>query len=345
MTDDDFFGDRPRPGVPARRRVRADPRRPRHSPPRRAGPTFSTSPLDGQGSPSSTPIEQDLEGGIHLAVVVDDDPGKGPRRTETARPTAFFFRPDEVEPLGGRRTGGSDWRASSSPGSATSSSANDAFGCEAARRAGGTAAAGGGWRVVDFGIRGFDLAYALLDGYDGAILLERRATRRSARERSTSLETDPRRRVRFPRAVGRPTPWTPATVLRLVRALGGEPCRWLRVGRLRAGELRLGKRSANGIESAGAGRRWRGRSFSSKHSSGRWLAKPRQPPGLIRDPPRRFPKRRNSPCRRARSRLRSRKGPGVLPGFARAARPAVRRHHGDTGNVSGTGEMRKHVRR
>jgi hydrogenase maturation protease len=49
--------------------------------------------------------------------------------------------------------------------------ADDAFGCEVARRL-----AGREWpgevRVVDFGIRGFDLAYALLDGYDVTIFVD-----------------------------------------------------------------------------------------------------------------------------------------------------------------------------
>src|SRR5262245_24953054 len=43
-------------------------------------------------------IEQDYENNIHLAVVVDDDPGKdmGMLRQPGHR---FFFAPDEVEPL------------------------------------------------------------------------------------------------------------------------------------------------------------------------------------------------------------------------------------------------------
>jgi hypothetical protein len=42
-------------------------------------------------------IEQDYEGNIHLAVVVDDDPGKdlGMLRQPGHR---FFFTPEEVEP-------------------------------------------------------------------------------------------------------------------------------------------------------------------------------------------------------------------------------------------------------
>jgi hypothetical protein len=43
-------------------------------------------------------IEQDFEGSVHLAVIVDDDPGKdlGLLRQPGHR---FFFRPDEVEAL------------------------------------------------------------------------------------------------------------------------------------------------------------------------------------------------------------------------------------------------------
>jgi len=43
-------------------------------------------------------IEQDYEGKIHLAVVVEDDPGRdlGMLRQPGHR---FFFSPEEVEPL------------------------------------------------------------------------------------------------------------------------------------------------------------------------------------------------------------------------------------------------------
>lgn len=44
-------------------------------------------------------IEQDYEGRVYLAVLVDDDPGKdlGALRQPGHR---FFFQPEEVEPLG-----------------------------------------------------------------------------------------------------------------------------------------------------------------------------------------------------------------------------------------------------
>src|SRR5882724_7283865 len=46
-------------------------------------------------------IEQDYEGKLHLAVVIDDDPGKdlGLLRQPGHR---FFFTPEEVEPLAKR---------------------------------------------------------------------------------------------------------------------------------------------------------------------------------------------------------------------------------------------------
>src|SRR4029453_14059296 len=48
---------------------------------------------------------------------------------------------------------------------------DDAFGCEVIKRL-----AGRDWpdnvKVVDFGIRGFDLAYALLEGYDVTIFVD-----------------------------------------------------------------------------------------------------------------------------------------------------------------------------
>ena len=45
-------------------------------------------------------IEQDYEGNTHLAVVVDDDPGRdlGMLRQPGHR---FFFAPEEIEPLAG----------------------------------------------------------------------------------------------------------------------------------------------------------------------------------------------------------------------------------------------------
>jgi len=54
---------------------------------------------------------------------------------------------------------------------------DDAFGVEVAQRL-TQRTWPPGVRVVDFGIRGFDLAYAILDGYDVTILVD--ATPRGA---------------------------------------------------------------------------------------------------------------------------------------------------------------------
>ncbi len=49
---------------------------------------------------------------------------------------------------------------------------DDAFGCEVARRLLEENKLPETARVVDFGIRGFDLAYALMDGYDATIFVD-----------------------------------------------------------------------------------------------------------------------------------------------------------------------------
>ncbi len=119
-------------------------------------------------------IEQDYEGKIHVCVVLDDDPGRdmGLLRQPGHR---FFFDVDEVEPLPSGRTDANQgcreaahsgrghrqylhgrrclWSRSGSP-------------CSAERDL------PAGVRVVDFGIRGFDLAYALQDGYETTILID-----------------------------------------------------------------------------------------------------------------------------------------------------------------------------
>jgi hydrogenase maturation protease len=48
---------------------------------------------------------------------------------------------------------------------------DDAFGSEVARRMSANCEQPG-VRIIDFGIRGFDLAYALTDGYNAAILID-----------------------------------------------------------------------------------------------------------------------------------------------------------------------------
>jgi hydrogenase maturation protease len=116
-------------------------------------------------------IEQDYEGNLHVCVVVDDDPGRdiGLMRQPGHR---FFFAPTEIEPV----ADGEEMQAEGAKkiliaGIGNIFLADDAFGVEVANRL-ATQSFPAGVRVTDFGIRGFDLAYALMEGYETTILID-----------------------------------------------------------------------------------------------------------------------------------------------------------------------------
>ncbi len=119
-------------------------------------------------------IEQDYEGKVHVCVVVDDDPGRdiGLMRQPGHR---FFFDADEVEPLSGDEMDLALSQAGAPrilvAGIGNIFLGDDAFGVEVARRLSARDLPPN-VRVTDFGIRGYDLAYALLDGYDTTILVD-----------------------------------------------------------------------------------------------------------------------------------------------------------------------------
>jgi len=98
--------------------------------------------------------------------------------------------------------------------------ADDAFGVEVVQRL-ARRALPPGVKVVDFGIRGVDLAYALLDGHDAAVLVD---TAQRGEPAGTLYVIEPER----PAAEGVESPafspheLDPARVLDLVRALGGD---------------------------------------------------------------------------------------------------------------------------
>ena len=107
---------------------------------------------------------------------------------------------------------------------------DDAFGVEVVRRL-SRRARPDYVRVVDYGIRGLDLAYALLDDYDVAILVDA-APRGNDPGTLYVLELD----LGDPDE-GRPQPvamdahgMDPVRMLEMVRALGGRPRRVLVVG-------------------------------------------------------------------------------------------------------------------
>lgn len=124
-------------------------------------------------------IEQDYEGNLHVCVVVDDDPGRdiGLMRQPGHR---FFFASTELEPVASDSLTPSE---ATSPAQAAQAKAiliacigniflgDDGFGVEVARQLANRSFPHG-VKVADFGIRGFDLAYAFMDGYETTILVD-----------------------------------------------------------------------------------------------------------------------------------------------------------------------------
>ena len=117
-------------------------------------------------------IEQDYEGKFHICVVVDEDPGRdiGIMRQPGHR---FFFDPEEVEMIAAEEA---PENAVKLPRILVAGIGNiflgdDAFGVEVVRRL-SVRSLPKNVKVTDFGIRGYDLAYALLDPYDTTILVD-----------------------------------------------------------------------------------------------------------------------------------------------------------------------------
>ncbi len=113
-------------------------------------------------------IQQDMEGIVSLAVVLEDDPGRdlGVARQPGHR---FFFATGEVQPLGPSVNPAA--RSVLVAGIGNVFLADDGFGVEVARRLAQRELAAG-VKVADFGIRGMDLAYELQEDYDAAILVD-----------------------------------------------------------------------------------------------------------------------------------------------------------------------------
>jgi hydrogenase maturation protease len=177
-------------------------------------------------------IEQDYEGKVHVCVVVDDDPGRdiGMMRQPGHR---FFFDADEVEPLG------SEFDASvetSRPRILIAGIGNiflgdDAFGVEVARRL-AERQLPAEVKVTDFGIRGYDLAYALLDGYETTILVDACPRGEVA---GTLYVIEPEVNEPDTASVGEHSPadahsMNPLNVLRLAQSMGGPLKKVLLVG-------------------------------------------------------------------------------------------------------------------
>ena len=115
-------------------------------------------------------LEQDLEGVIQVAVVLEDDPGRdlGEARQPGHR---FFFSPDEVEPLVAEGQSPAARARVLVAGIGNVFLGDDGFGVEVARRLLARELPPG-VDVADFGIRGMDLVYALGDDYDAVIFVD-----------------------------------------------------------------------------------------------------------------------------------------------------------------------------
>ncbi|MGW1028589.1 hydrogenase maturation protease [Streptomyces sp. NPDC002577] len=167
-------------------------------------------------------VEEDLEGRIHVSVTLDGDPGRD-LGTGAQIAHRFFFSPAELEPLGeaGDRT--SDARVLVA-GIGNIFLGDDAFGPEVAAVL-LTRPRPAGVHIADFGIRGMDLAYALGDGYDAAVLVDA-APRGQAPGTLYVIEPEEPAGEPAPEAHG----MDPVRVLALARHLNGNLPRTLIVG-------------------------------------------------------------------------------------------------------------------
>jgi hydrogenase maturation protease len=177
-------------------------------------------------------IEQDYEGKQHVCVVLDDDPGKdmGLLRQPGHR---FFFDAEEVEPLSPDQFPHTP--AAQKPTILVAGMGNiflgdDAFGVEVVRRLANLKLRET-VRVADLGIRGFDLAYALQDGYETTILVDA-CPRGEAPGTLYVIEPDLQALddPETPEAVMEAHAMNPVSVLRMARAMNIEVKNVLLVG-------------------------------------------------------------------------------------------------------------------
>lgn len=187
--------------------------------PRGTGDVFDRA-LDGKSAIVES-VQQDLEGNLQLAVVLEDDPGRdlGIARQPGHR---FFFSPQEVELLGPPAEPAA--RTVLIAGIGNVFLADDGFGVEVARLL-AQRELPAGVKVADFGIRGMDLAYELQEDYDAAILVD--AVPRGGEPGTLYvIEPDPAQAEGMLDAHS----MDPVRVLGLAKVLGSLPARVLVVG-------------------------------------------------------------------------------------------------------------------
>jgi hydrogenase maturation protease len=200
-------------------------------------------------------IQQDFENRIYLVVTLDVDPGREQWDERVLPGHRFFFFPEEVDPLEETIVGESMEEAVK-PTSELEHSlqpkmpvqriliacigniflGDDSFGVEVAQRLTSreTKRYPEGVQVVDFGIRGIDLAYTLLDNYDTLVLVD--AVSRGGTPGTLYLiepdlsAMDPIKGVEAGRAAMEAHSMDPLKVLAFARTLGAQPIHTFLVG-------------------------------------------------------------------------------------------------------------------
>lgn len=175
-------------------------------------------------------LEQDYEGQQHVCVVLENDPGRdlGMMRQPGHR---FFFDVTEIEPLSLEEQ--SMTTTAMTPRILIAGIGNvflgdDGFGVEVVRRL-AERNLPETVRIVDFGIRGLDLAYALQDGYETTILIDAYP---SGQEPGTVsvVEPDTNEIAASPGNFVEPHGMHPMNVMRMANAMRGHLKRVLLVG-------------------------------------------------------------------------------------------------------------------
>ena len=196
--------------------------------PRAGGDVFDLA-LDGKIAAIES-IEQDYEGKLHVCVVLDDDPGRdmGLMRQPGHR---FFFASSEVEPVAkSEEPQSAETKRILIAGIGNIFLADDGFGVEVANRL-VKQSFPSGVRVTDFGIRGFDLAYALMEGYETTILVD---AYRGEGQPGTLFVVEPDSKdldsAGMQQGFIEPHAMNPINVLRMAASMGGQLKRILVVG-------------------------------------------------------------------------------------------------------------------
>jgi hydrogenase maturation protease len=205
--------------------------------------------LDGQTARVEV-LQQDFENRIYLVVTLDADPGREQWDERVLPGHRFFFFPEELDPLEESIERTVNHSLTSEHNLQQKIPArriliacigniflgDDSFGVEVAQRlmSRKTKRYSQGVDVIDFGIRGMDLAYTLLDEYDALILVD--AVSRGGTPGTLYLVEpdltgiDPEKGVEAGRAAMEAHSMDPVKVLAFARSLGARPIQTFLIG-------------------------------------------------------------------------------------------------------------------